>query len=99
MGAADNGKGPGIDPAVARVVRDYGKLGRHLGASLVILSAMPLEHMLLANREMRPRVLLTLPAETTAEQAALVTARLDNDERLIRQAIRLVRLFEEVDGG
>jgi hypothetical protein len=95
--SAGNGATPPIEPAVARAIHDYQGLARHLGAALVILSAMPLESMLAANRTMRPRVLLTLPPGTSPQQAGLVQARLDNDERLLVQAIKLANLFDETD--
>lgn len=94
-----NGNGPGIEPVVARAIQNYSGLSRHLGAVLIILSTMPLEAMLAANKEMRPRVLLTLPPGTTPQQAGLVTAKLDADERLIRQALKLAELFDQQMGG
>lgn len=84
---------------MARAIRDYQGLSRHFGACLVIIGSMPLEAMLAANREMRPRVLLTLPPGTTPQQAGLVTARLDADERLLRQALKLAELFDQIDRG
>lgn len=91
--SADNGNGQAVPPQVARAIHDYQNLTRHLGAVLVILSAMPLEVMLEANRVMRPRVLLTLPPGTTPQQAGEVVSALDADERLLRQAIKLADLF------
>ncbi len=96
--STDNGNGKGVAPAVARAIHDYQNLTRHLGAVLVILSAMPLETLLEANRTMRPRVLLTLPPGTTPQQAGAVVSALDADERLLRQAIKLAELFDQQGG-
>lgn len=90
---------PEDDPRVRNAIHRYRDMTEHLGAVMVILSAIPLEAMLAANEAMRPRVLLTLPVGTTPEQAAAVARQLDVDERVIKASLRLVEVVESIKEG
>ena len=90
---------PEDEPGVRRAVHQYAGLQAHLGAVMVILRSMPLAEMLDANRVMRPRVMLTLPPGTSPQQAAHVGKTLDEDERMIRAALALVRTAEAIEEG
>lgn len=98
---SDNGNTPQLpdDVEARQAIHAYPGLQSHLGAVIVILRSMPLQAMLDANRIMRPRVLLTLPAGTSRQQAAAVGKTLDDDERMIHAALALVRTAEAIEEG
>lgn len=94
-----NGHQPAADPMADAVYANYQQLGRQLQACLILLGALPLAHMVTANRRLQSTSVLTLPAGTTADQAAAVRASLQADERVLTAAVKLQQTMAAVSNG
>lgn len=94
-----NGHQPAADPMVDMVYANYQQLGRQLQACLVLLGALPLDHMLTANRRLQNTSVLTLPAGTTPDQAAAVRRSLQADADVLHAAVKLQQTIAAVSAG
>lgn len=82
-----------VDSAVEKAVAaNMAGLIEQFGAVLTLLTALPLVQMLAVNKRTQTTSVLTLPANVTAEQAAMLRHSLRRDQKIFEAAIALARI-------
>ena len=89
----------GPDALAEFAYANYPQIARQLGAINVLLSAIPLEALLLACKRHQRTSVLTLPANAPPEQAHAIATALRGDEKVITAALNLARVVAAVAGG